>query len=151
METLLLHSNNKEVVEYYKTLGKQYTTDVGMDLYVTNDVEIEPQSQACIDFEIKCQLIDKDGNDLAYMLVPRSSIHKSWLSLCNSFGVIDPSYRGNICCYVFNYSHQKVKISKKDRIVQLVSFSGRKMDLKLDQELNCDTDRGVCGFGSTGK
>ena len=151
METLLLNSENQEIIECYKNRNIQYSTDIGIDLYIAKDIEIEPQSKACIDFEIKCQLNDKDGNDLAYMLVPRSSIHKSYLFLCNGFGVIDPSYRGHICCYVFNYSSQKVNLSKEDRIVQLVSFSGRKMTLKLDQQITSDTDRGTCGFGSTGK
>ena len=106
------------------------------------------------------------------MIFPRSSLSKYRLSLCNSVGVIDNSYRGNIIVR-FNYlsapEDLKVfpafhsffpesaiatevnmdKIYKQgDKIAQLLFFPSTCLPLEMG-ELS-ETERGAGGFGSTG-
>ena len=44
----------------------------------------------------------KYGCKYYYYLYPRSSISKTPLRLCNSVGIIDAGYRGNIMAFVDN-------------------------------------------------
>ena len=89
-------------------------------------------------------------------LAPRSSLSDYSLSLCNSFGVIDPGYRGEL---KFRYRPQFLltkdnkmiigKMYKKgDKIGQMII---RKTEhLKLEQvDILSETTRGEKGFGSS--
>lgn len=101
-------------------------------------------------------------------LVPRSSVSKQDLSLANSVGVIDSAYRGEI---IFKYKPSQY-IEKQDedtlvvmdadtkhvpriyktgeRIGQIIIMPRPKIEFSEVSELS-ETDRGVGGFGSTGK
>jgi len=128
----------------------QYESDIGFDIFTPTEYNCPPNSKMIIKLGLKCQLVDNSGNDLAYMLVARSSIHKYNVLLCNSVGIIDPGYRGEICAVVYNYSADVQKIEKFDRLFQLVAFSGMKMNVDLNSKLDYNTQRSENGFGSTG-
>ena len=51
-----------------------------------------------IDYGVRMAMVDRDldGRPSAFMLCPRSSIHKSFFRLANSIGIIDSGYRGTI-------------------------------------------------------
>ena len=82
--------------------------------------------------------------------MPRSSISKPPLRLCNSIGLIDAGYRGEIIAAVDNIKEQPYKINVGERLFQLVAMNGSKINFELVSELT-ETDRGTGGFGSTGK
>ena len=84
----------------------------------------------------------------AGFVFPRSSISNYDLNLCNSIGVIDSNYRGEVKLRFKTVYNQKIyRIG--DRIGQLVVLPVPKIELELTGELN-DSVRGSSGFGSSG-
>jgi dUTP pyrophosphatase len=84
------------------------------------------------------------------LLVPRSSVYKTGLSLCNSCGIIDSDFRGSVS---FKFYQMLVRDEgcwpkKGDRMGQLVVVPC----LTLSEEVTelSDTARGQGGFGSSG-
>lgn len=86
------------------------------------------------------------------LIFPRSSISKTVLSLCNSVGVIDSGYRGEIMLKYRVASRQENRFvySIGERIGQLIIMPYPKVELVEVDELS-DTERGENGFGSTGQ
>ena len=64
-------------------------------------------------------------------------------------GVIDADYRGNVAVILFNHSDHNVSIMRGDKIAQLICEEIQYPILKEVSELS-PSDRGICGFGSTG-
>lgn len=119
--------------------------DAGMDLTAT---EILSETNDIITY----------GTGLAFeipkgyvgLVFPRSSIRKYELQLSNSVGVIDSGYRGEVQA-TFNKLHNRLENYKVgDRIAQIIILPYPKIELVETNELS-DSDRGMGGFGSTGK
>lgn len=131
----------------------QYSSDVGFDLFLPTDIEVEPGQTKFINLGIKVEYSDMNGEYLGYHLYPRSSISKTKLRLANSVGIIDPNYRGYLIAAVDNISPTAVqRLSKGDRLFQLVFVQMTKpqhVQIVSEAELSV-TDRGSGGFGSTG-
>ena len=90
-------------IEYCREDAKMPTyanlSDAGMDLYATEDIDIDPGETKLIPTGIKCAL------PLGYALLihPRSGTSlKTKLRICNSIGLIDAGYRGEIGVIVEN-------------------------------------------------
>lgn len=64
-------------------------------------------------------------------------------------GVIDADYRGNVGVLLFNHSDKEYRISRGDRIAQLICERIEYPEPVEVKTLN-DTERGTAGFGSTG-
>lgn len=82
-------------------------------------------------------------------LRPRSGNSSKGL-ICN-IGLIDTSYRGEIKASITNLTGNDYEIKKGDRIEQLVFKTECMIDLEKVLEIDCNTDRGVKGFGSSGR
>jgi dUTP pyrophosphatase len=84
-------------------------------------------------------------------IVPRSSISKYDLLLCNSVGIIDASYRGRLKLrFKVTGPYEKAKIySKGDRIGQLILRPLLSSKIEVVNDVS-ETSRGAGGFGSTG-
>ena len=85
-------------------------------------------------------------------IFPRSSISNYDLSFCNSVGVVDSNYRGELKIRfnaIYNYQLNKKLYDIGDRIGQLVVLPVPKIEFELTGELN-DSVRGSSGFGSSG-
>jgi len=83
------------------------------------------------------------------LLFPRSSVYKGRQILTNCVGVIDSGYRGEIMLkYTLSPTGNDYEIG--DRIGQLIIMPYPKIDFVEVDELT-ETDRGVGGYGSTGK
>ena len=65
-------------------------------------------------------------------------------------GVIDEKYRGEIGVILVNLSKKDFKISKNDRIAQMIISEYKKVNIEHVDELN-ETNRNKDGFGSSGK
>lgn len=84
------------------------------------------------------------------LIFPRSSISKYDLLLCNSVGVIDSGYRGEMKAR-FKRTNTGTKIYEiGDKICQLIILPIPTVSFNLVNELNKENDRNG-GFGSTGK
>ncbi len=82
---------------------------------------------------------------------PRSGwAAKQGLTVLNTPGTIDADYRGEVKIILINLGQEDVVIQDQDRCAQLVIAPVILAHFELSTELS-DTDRGVGGFGSTGK
>lgn len=92
-------------------------------------------------------------------IFPRSSISKKTLSLCNSVGVIDSDYRGEIS-FRFKETFTPTEVTdghlndpdnyeELDRIGQLIIMPIPSIEFEEVEELT-DTERGKNGYGHTG-
>lgn len=85
----------------------------------------------------------------AGFLFPRSSIYKTSLSLVNSVGVIDSSYRGEIMCK-FRCTNPANIYKVGERCCQLIIMPVPEIIYCEQNELS-STERETGGFGSSGK
>ena len=116
-----------------------------MDLFIVQNQTIEAGATAKINLGISCENIEKKP----YFLMPRSSISKTPLRLCNSIGLIDAGYRGELIAAVDNIKNENYKVGSGERFFQIVAMDGSPLTFELVSELS-DTERGSGGFGSTG-
>ena len=145
------HGRMQEVKQEIPCLldGKQFLpkranpTDAGADLMSTEDLEIYPGEQKLVGTGVATKIPE----GYAGFVFNRSSQGKKGITIPHSVGVIDADYRGEIKVLLKNISEDPYKISRGDRIAQLVI-----MPVLLPEFIDIwnDTNRGTGGFGSTG-
>ena len=137
---------NNSIRSLYENHGSFHDGDAGIDLFVIEEQTIQPGETARIHLGIACE----NAENKPYLLMPRSSIAKTPLRLCNSIGLIDGGYRGEIMAVVDNIKTEDFTVEPGQRLFQLVAMDGSPIHFELVDELS-DTTRGSGGFGSTGK
>ena len=115
-------------------------------MFVIDSLTVRPGETAIIKSYIACE--NAEGNP--YLLMPRSSISKTPLRQCNSVGLIDGGYRGEIMAAVDNIKDEPYTVEPGQRLFQLVAMDGSPIHFEIVSELT-ETGRGEGGFGSTGK
>jgi dUTP pyrophosphatase len=126
---------------------RAHDTDAGADLYCTTTSAIFPGDSMLLDTGVAIQI------PVGYvgLVLPRSSHGKIRVSLANTVGVIDSSYRGNIKLLLVNEGVKPYIITAYDtRIAQLVITPIVLAQFTAVDSLE-DTERGTGGFGSTNK
>ena len=121
----------------------------GADLYACLDapVTIAPGETAWIPTGIALE-VPKGCAGLVYA---RSSMGvKRGLAPANKVGVIDSDYRGEIRVVLLNHSKETQTVEPGERVAQFIITPVLTPAYVETEELS-DTDRGVGGFGSTGK
>ena len=121
----------------------------GADLYacLSAPVTIEPGEIAWISTGISLE-VPKGCAGLVYA---RSSLGvKRGLAPANKVGVIDSDYRGEIKVVLLNHGKEAQTIQHGERVAQFVITPVLTPAYEEVSELS-DTDRGIGGFGSTGK
>jgi len=121
----------------------------GADLRASCDLDIEPGEAALVGTGVFLEI--PDGYEA--QVRSRSGLAlKNSVFVLNSPGTIDSDYRGEVGVILFNAGRETFKVSKGDRIAQLVvapvvraNFVSRSSLKELSV-----TDRGSGGFGSTG-
>lgn len=82
---------------------------------------------------------------------PRSGLAlKYGITVLNAPGTIDADYRGEVGVILINHGAESVTIKRGERIAQLVIAPITSAYFQLVELLNT-TERGIGGFGSTGK
>jgi dUTP pyrophosphatase len=90
-------------------------------------------------------------NSYVGLVFPRSGLgHKHGIVLSNLTGVIDSDYQGEIKISLWNRSNKEYTILPYDRLAQLVFVKIAQPEFVLVDDFE-KTDRGECGFGSTGR
>tara|TARA_B100001741_G_scaffold306720_1_gene300567 strand:+ start:738 stop:1175 length:438 start_codon:yes stop_codon:yes gene_type:complete len=130
----------------YENHGHFHEGDAGLDLFIIEKQVIKPGETSRIKLGISCENMDQKP----YLLMPRSSISKTPLRLCNAIGLIDAGYRGEIMAAVDNIKQKSYEVEKGQRLFQLVSMDGGPIYFELVDILST-SKRGEGGFGSTGK
>lgn len=142
-----------ELEELYKNIElgniSNYNSDCGIDLYMPEDIILEPYETKLVSLGIKAEYINNDIN-YGYHLYPRSSIYKTKIRLANSVGIIDPEYRGNLKVALDNISNEKQILKKHNRYFQIVFVKMDKIPKLNIVESLSSTIRNENGFGSTG-
>lgn len=123
---------------------KKHQSDAGLDLKSRIDVVIKAHTRAIV--PLGCCVAVPEGYVL--LLFPRSSMGLTSLRMCNSVGVIDSGYTGEIKAMYENTSDYDWSIGIGDRIAQAVLVPCAYMGLEYVKELE-PTKRGDDGFGST--
>ena len=142
---LYIKPHNDIAQEFYRNHGHFHDGDAGLDLYILEDIQFEPNETKAIKLGISCE--PEDGK--AYYLFPRSSISKTPLRMANSIGLIDGGYRGEIIAMCDNIKSEPYTAEKGQRLFQLVATDSSPIHFELVEELEMTT-RGTGGFGSTG-
>ena len=143
---LKIKSLTQKAKDFYENHGHFHQGDAGLDLFIIDSLTIPPGETAIIKSNIACENTD----EMPYLLMPRSSISKTPLRQCNSVGLIDAGYRGEIMAAVDNIKDFPYTVEPGQRLFQLVSMDGSPITFEIVSELS-QTDRGDGGFGSTGK
>ena len=135
---------HNKVLPEYKTEGA-----AGMDLSaaIEEPVVLKPLERTLIPTGIKIEL--EHGYEA--QVRPRSGLSiKHGITLINCVGTVDEDYRGELCVPVVNLSNETYTIQPGERIAQMVIAHVEQAKIEVVEELS-DTERGVGGFGSTGK
>jgi len=120
----------------------------GMDLYsdVKSDVILAPGEIKLISAGIYVGIPQKYEAQIR----PRSGLAlKHGISIVNSPGTIDSDFRGLVGIILINLGKEPFKVSRGDRIAQMVIKPIVQAELEEVKELD-ETDRAGGGFGHTG-
>ncbi len=113
----------------------------------SDDMILNPGERAVIPTGIA---IEPQTRDVVAVVAARSGLGvKHGITLANGIGVIDSDYRGEIHVCLVNNGKESFKISRGDRIAQLMFLPVFAAEFIQSETLG-DTDRGAGGFGSTG-
>ena len=124
----------------------------GLDLYanITKDILFYPGDIKSISAGIK--LIIPKGYEI--QIRPRSGLaSEHGITVLNSPGTIDEDYRGEIKVILFNAGQSIFKLSRENRIAQMImSPIIYSEPIEIDKAVfdSSQTKRGENGFGSTG-
>lgn len=120
--------------------------DAGVDLASAEELVLGEGERALVSTGIAIAIPPGYGG----FVQPRSGLAaKHGITLTNSPGLIDSSYRGEIKVILQNTGHADFEIKTGDRIAQLVIMPVAQPEFELVDELPV-TRRGSGGFGSSG-
>ena len=119
---LYIKTDNPYLREKYRE-RMNHEDDSGVDLYFPEDGVVPAMYNnkvvtSKIDFQIKCEMKLRDKN-IAYMLLPRSSIVKTGLRMANSVGIFGRNEDTVVAC-VDNFGHAH-QIKQGDSLFQIVA------------------------------
>ncbi len=123
---------------------RAHADDAGLDLYNLEDILLEPQNGK----------LAKTGIAIALpaghvgLVADRSSLAKRGIKTAG--GVIDAGYRGEIHIMLWNISSETIQLKRGERVAQLLIFPIATPAVVEVNSLD-ETQRGVKGFGSSGK
>ena len=121
----------------------------GFDIYSAEAYQIAPLAVGTVDTGLTMEI----PVGYALRIVPRSGLATRMVTVGNSPGTIDDDYRGPIKVIIYNLKKDSsIIIEAGDRIAQC--YLEKKIPTRFvwvnEDELS-ETERGVGGFGSTGK
>ena len=126
------------------TPTRAHDTDAGLDLYSPVWMGVKAGKSATIDTGVHVEL----PPNTVGMLKSKSGLN------CNhgilNEGVIDVGYTGSIMVKLYNHSNRGYIVERGDKISQLVILPILTPDLEVVDDLD-ETERGIGGFGSTGR
>jgi len=129
----------------------QYATvsSAGMDLRanIDNEIVVNPLCRVLVPTGLFLEI--PEGYEA--QIRPRSGLAiKKGITVLNSPGTIDSDYRGEVSIILINLSNEAFVIKDGERICQMVIAKHERAEWISVSSLQ-DTDRGVGGFGHTGK
>ena len=141
----ILDARMKDQLPAYATPGS-----AGLDLRACIDepLTIEPGQTVLIPTGLAIHLSDPG---YAAMILPRSGMgHKNGIVLGNLVGLIDSDYQGQLMVSTWNRGQHAFTLNPMERLAQLIIVPVLQVGFNVVEEFG-DSERGVGGFGSTGK
>jgi len=153
--TLYIRAENPELRDMIqKQIDSHRFTDSGFDIpMVAQNIDLSEKVNA---FSLGISVAATfAGNSKPCLLLPRSSIYKTPFRLCNSIGLIDAGYRGEVKAMVDNMNPEEettIRYDSGTRLFQICQHNFLSWtNIVLTDELPAPPDdRGSGGFGSTG-
>ena len=154
--TLYIRAENPELRDMiHKQIENHRFTDSGFDIpLVSSNIDMNEKVH-CFSLGIIVGATLSDGTPAPCLLLPRSSIYKTPFRLCNSIGLIDAGYRGEVKAMADNLNPEEETTMRYDagsRLFQICQHNFLPWNrIVLTDELPSPPDsRGSGGFGSTG-
>jgi dUTP pyrophosphatase len=126
---------------------KEYLGDAGWDLFTSEECTIQPGETQDVHTGVRIQMPPY----LFARITGRSSSLRKRKLLVNE-GIIDRGYTGELFICVHNLGTEPVTIKKGDRVAQILFHLIEDVRWSEVEEIKpLKGERGVNGFGSTGK
>ena len=141
--TVQIINKSKHPIPSYET-----EQSAGMDLHANIDssITLKPLERTII----KTGLFIALPPGFEAQVRPRSGLAvKKGITVLNSPGTVDADYRGEIGVILVNLSNEDFVIQDGERVAQLVIAKHECVTWR-EVDLLSETERGTCGFGSTG-
>lgn len=123
---------------------RAHAVDAGLDLRTPVDVVLESYGHVEIDTGVAVEIPE----GFVGLLKSKSGLNVNYGIVGE--GVIDAGYTGTICVKLYNLSGRYHKFERGEKIIQLVVVPCLLEDCVQVETLG-ETERGTCGFGSTGR
>ena len=128
-----------------KVPEKSFSTDACYDIIAVSREDIGHNR-----FLYRCGFSIELPYNSQFDIRARSSIYKTGLIMCNSIGTVDENYRGEFMVIFYHVVQSLPPYEVGDRIAQIQMRTREDVRFVVVDELN-ETDRGIGGFGHTGK
>ncbi|HEU4815154.1 dUTP diphosphatase [Janthinobacterium sp.] len=141
----ILDARMQELLPAYATPGS-----AGLDLRacIAEPITIEAGQTVLIPTGLAIHIGDPS---YAAMILPRSGMgHKNGIVLGNLVGLIDSDYQGQLMVSTWNRGQSAFTLNPMERLAQLIVVPVLQVGFNVVEEFG-DSERGVGGFGSTGK
>ena len=154
--TLYIRAENAELRDMIqKQIENHRLTDSGFDIPMVAKNIDKSMNLHSFSLGINVAATSSDGSPVPCLLLPRSSIYMTAFRMCNSIGLIDAGYRGEVKAKVDNlYPEEETTMRFEDgaRLFQICQHNFLPWNrIVLTDELPSPPDsRGSGGFGSTG-
>ncbi|QYF91942.1 dUTP diphosphatase [Massilia sp. PAMC28688] len=141
----ILDARMKDVLPAYATPGS-----AGLDLRACIDAPIIIEAGATVLIPTGLAIHIADPG-YAAMILPRSGMgHKNGIVLGNLVGLIDSDYQGQLMVSTWNRGQLPFTLNPMERLAQLIVVPVLQVGFNIVDEFDT-SERGVGGFGSTGK
>lgn len=125
---------------------RAHLDDAGIDLRTPEKVCVPKGGSATIDTKVSVEIPQHYYGKLE----SKSGLNVKHNIVCLG-GVIDSGYTGTIVVKLYNLGDEDYTFNAGDKIVQLLIIPCETPMIQLVADINTDTERGVNGFGSSGK
>jgi dUTP pyrophosphatase len=141
----ILDERMREFLPAYATPGA-----AGLDLRacLESPLTLDPGATALVPTGLAIHI---DDSGYAAMILPRSGLgHKHGIVLGNLVGLIDSDYQGQLMVSTWNRGNTPFTLQPMDRLAQMVIVPVAQVAFEIVADFQA-SDRGVGGFGSTGR
>lgn len=144
MVVYIVNKSNNPLPKY----ETKYSSGVDLRAYVEEPIILDPGKRVLVPTGLYMEI----ENGYEGQVRPRSGLAiKHGITVLNSPGTIDSDYRGEIKVILYNTSDTTFKIENGDRIAQMVFAKVEQVELLQTKYILDETERGIGGFGHTGK
>lgn len=147
MMTVKIYNQSKNELPAY---ASEYSAGMDLRADLSEAVVLQPFERKLIPTGLFIEL----PTDCEAQIRPRSGLAlKHGVTVLNTPGTIDADYRGEIRVILINLSQEPFEIQPGERIAQMVIARFQQVELVEVNALEdlSDTERGIGGFGHSGK